>query len=140
MTTGLRPPPAAGARRPEGGQSDERGAKLKSELIPYCARDPEPSQGLDVKDLDDDVKDLQGARKVFRRWFGDDYDTDALDAMLATAAVEKFDDGSDPVWLLIISGPGAAKTETVQSLDGVGATVTSTLTSGRCAAVGDTTA
>ncbi|MGO8771982.1 MAG: ArsR family transcriptional regulator [Mycobacterium sp.] len=129
MTTGLRPPPAAGARRPEGGQSDERGAKLKSELIPYCARDPEPSQGLDVKDLDDDVKDLQGARKVFRRWFGDDYDTDALDAMLATAAVEKFDDGSDPVWLLIISGPGAAKTETVQSLDGVGATVTSTLTS-----------
>ena len=32
-----------------------------------------------------------------------------------------FDDGSDPVWLLIISGPAAAKTETVQALDGTGA-------------------
>ena len=70
---------------------------------------------------------LEEARKVFRRWLGDDYDTDALDAMLAVAAVERFDDGSDPVWLLIISGPGAAKTETVQALDGVGAIVTSSI-------------
>ena len=43
------------------------------------------------------------------------------DAVLATAAVEKLDDGSDPVWLLVICGPGNAKTETVQALDGVGA-------------------
>ena len=40
---------------------------------------------------------------------------------LATAAVEKFDDGSDPVWVLVISGPGAAKTETVQAFVGTGA-------------------
>ena len=65
---------------------------------------------------------------MFHRWLGKDYDTDALDAVLAAAAVEKFDDGSDPVWLLIISGPGAAKTETVQALDGVGAVITSSIT------------
>jgi hypothetical protein len=37
--------------------------------------------------------------------------------------------GGDPLWLLLISGPGAAKTETVQSLSGAGAYVTSTITS-----------
>ena len=58
---------------------------------------------------------------MFRRWLGKDYDTDALDAVLAAAAVECFDDGSDPVWLLVISGPGAAKTETVQAFVGAGA-------------------
>jgi hypothetical protein len=72
---------------------------------------------------------LSDAHTTFRRWFGDDYDTDALDIMLATVAVERFDDGSDPVWLLIISGPGAAKTETVLALDGIGATVTSAIAS-----------
>jgi hypothetical protein len=69
------------------------------------------------------------AHKVFRRWLGDDYDTDALDVMLAVAAVEKFDDHSDLVWLLLVSGPGNAKTETVQSLDGIGAIVTSAISS-----------
>ncbi|WP_324667190.1 Helix-turn-Helix domain-containing protein [Mycobacterium canetti] len=61
---------------------------------------------------------LAEAHDVFRRWLGQDYDTDALDAVLAAAAVERFTDGSDPVWLLIVSGPGAAKTETVQALSG----------------------
>jgi hypothetical protein len=72
---------------------------------------------------------LTEAHATFARWFGDDYDTEALDAMLAAVAVERFDDGSDPLWLLIVSGPGAAKTETVQALDGVGATVTSVIAS-----------
>ena len=71
---------------------------------------------------------LDTAHAVFHRWLGEDYDTDALDAVLAAAAVEKLDDGSDPVWLLIISGPATAKTETVQALDGVGAVVTSAIT------------
>jgi hypothetical protein len=64
---------------------------------------------------------------VFRRWLGADYDTDALHAVLAAAAVERLD--GDPLWLLLVSGSGNAKTETVQALDGIGATVTSTITS-----------
>ena len=71
---------------------------------------------------------LDRAHAVFHRWLGEDYDTDALDAVLAAAAVEKLDDGSDPVWLLVISGPANAKTETVQALDGVGAVITSAIT------------
>lgn len=71
--------------------------------------------------------DLAGTHKVFQSWLGDDYDLDALDAMLATAAVERLD--GDPVWLLIISGSGNAKTETVQALDGIGAIITSTISS-----------
>ena len=73
------------------------------------------------------VLTLRDAHAVFRRWLGDNYDLDALNAMLATVAVERLD--GDPVWLLIISGSGNAKTETVQALDGIGATVTSTITS-----------
>lgn len=72
---------------------------------------------------------LAAAHTVFKHWLGDDYDTDALDAMLATAAVEKFDDGSDPLWLLTVSGSGNAKTETVQSLKGIGAQIVSAVSS-----------
>ncbi len=50
-------------------------------------------------------------------WFGDHYDLDAIDATLAAAAVERLD--GDPVWLLIVSGPGATKTETVITLKGL---------------------
>ncbi|HWS93780.1 MAG TPA: hypothetical protein VN306_15215, partial [Mycobacterium sp.] len=76
-----------------------------------------------------DAISIEQAHKVFQRWLGDDYDTDALDIMLAVAAAEQFNDGSDPIWLLLISGPGAAKTETVQALDGIGATITSSIAS-----------
>jgi hypothetical protein len=63
---------------------------------------------------------------TFRRWLGDDYDLDVLDAVLAVAASERLD--GDPAWLLVVSGPGAAKTETVIALAGAGAHVTSTIT------------
>ncbi|HWT49871.1 MAG TPA: hypothetical protein VN255_15285, partial [Mycobacterium sp.] len=52
-----------------------------------------------------DAISIEQAHKVFQRWLGDDYDTDALDIMLAVAAAEQFNDGSDPIWLLLISGP-----------------------------------
>lgn len=78
------------------------------------------------KHFNDDL-DLAGVHKVFKRWLGKDYDLDALNAMLATAAVERLD--GDPLWLLIISGSGNAKTETVQALDGINATITSTISS-----------
>ncbi len=64
---------------------------------------------------------------MFRRWLGESYDLLALDAVLAAAAVERLD--GDPVWLLIVSGSGNAKTETVSALQGAGAHVTSTITS-----------
>jgi len=74
-----------------------------------------------------DQTSLGDVHDVFAHWLGTDFDLDSLDAMLATAAVEQLD--GDPLWLLLISGSGNAKTETVQSLDGAGALVTSTISS-----------
>jgi hypothetical protein len=62
---------------------------------------------------------LAEVHAVFRRWFGEEYDLDVIDAALATAASKRLT--GDPLWLLVISGPGNAKTETVQSLSGAGA-------------------
>src|SRR5262249_7235838 len=70
---------------------------------------------------------LTDVHRIFKKWFGEDYDTDVIDAVLATAAAELLD--GDPLWLLVISGPGNTKTETVQSLAGAGAHVTSTISS-----------
>jgi hypothetical protein len=77
----------------------------------------EERQSIDIADVHD----------TFREWLGDDYDTEALDAVLAAAACEQLD--GDPPWLLLISGSGNAKTETVVPLAGAGALVTSTITS-----------
>ena len=70
---------------------------------------------------------LAEVHEVFRRWFGDDYDLGTLDAMLAVSASERLP--GDPAWLLIISGPGNTKTETVQATSGLGAHVVSTIVS-----------
>jgi hypothetical protein len=64
---------------------------------------------------------------VFKKWLGEDYDTDVLDAVLATGAASRLT--GDALWLMVISGSGNAKTETVQALGGAGACVTSTITS-----------
>ncbi|MDV9170942.1 hypothetical protein R6V09_12450 [Streptomyces sp. W16] len=69
---------------------------------------------------------LDATHKVFKRWLGEDYDTGALDAVLSVAASEQLT--GDPCWLLVVSGSGAAKTETVMPLSGVGATIVSTIT------------
>lgn len=64
----------------------------------------------------------------YREAFGDGYDLGAVDMALAVAAVEKL--AGDPVWLLIVSGSGAAKTETIMPLGGCdGAVVVSTVSS-----------
>lgn len=68
---------------------------------------------------------LSEVHRVFRRWLGDDYDLDVLDVVLCCAAVERL--SGDPVWLLVVSGSGAAKTETVAALAGAGAHMTSTI-------------
>jgi hypothetical protein len=65
---------------------------------------------------------------VFRRWFGSEYDLDAIDAVLACQAAQQLD--GDPLWLLVIAGSGATKTETVCALEAVpGVTITSTISS-----------
>jgi len=70
---------------------------------------------------------LDQVHTVFRKWLSADYDIGTLDAMLAVAASEKL--LGDPAWLLIISGPGNAKTETVQATSGLGAHIVSTIAS-----------
>lgn len=70
---------------------------------------------------------LAETHAVFARWLGQEYDLGALDAVLAAAAAERLK--GDPLWLLVVSGSGNAKTETVQSLAGAAAVVTSTIAS-----------
>jgi hypothetical protein len=70
---------------------------------------------------------LADVHKKFRHWFGADYDTDVIDAVMAAGAAERL--AGDPPWLLVISGPGNSKTETVQALAGAGALVISTIAS-----------
>jgi hypothetical protein len=70
---------------------------------------------------------LAEVHQVFHHWLGNKYDTDTLNAVLATAAAERL--SGDPLWLLIVSGPGFTKTETVSSLIGAGAHITSTIQS-----------
>jgi hypothetical protein len=62
---------------------------------------------------------LDQVHEVFRKWFGAEYDTDVIDAVACTAAAERL--AGDPLWLLVISGPGNTKTESVSSLSGTGA-------------------
>lgn len=62
---------------------------------------------------------------AYRRWFGDQYDIGALNAVLATAAANQL--GGDPCWLLLVGGSGATKTETIAPLAGAGAIVVSTI-------------
>jgi hypothetical protein len=70
---------------------------------------------------------LQDVHDVFTKWLGEDYDLEVLDAVLASAASERLT--GDPLWTMVLSGSGAAKTETVQCLEGAGAHVVSVVSS-----------
>jgi hypothetical protein len=70
---------------------------------------------------------LDHCHAVFRKWLGEKYDIDTIDAVLAVTAAERL--SGDPVWLMIISGSGNAKTETVQSVSKTGAHIVSTISS-----------
>ncbi|MGI8783376.1 MAG: winged helix-turn-helix domain-containing protein [Acidobacteriota bacterium] len=82
---------------------------------------------LDAGPVEDVGEKLEAARLKFREWLGDEYDIAALDMMLCTLAAERLP--GDPLWLLLISGSGNAKTETVQAAQGSGAIVISTIQS-----------
>ncbi|GGO70669.1 winged helix-turn-helix domain-containing protein [Nonomuraea cavernae] len=68
---------------------------------------------------------LETVRGAYKKWLGDKYDLGALDAVLSAAAAERLE--GDPCWLLVLSGSGAAKTETVMPLEGAGALIVSTI-------------
>ena len=70
---------------------------------------------------------LDAALATFAEWLGDSYDRDAMVAAAAIATCQHLD--GDAPWLLIVSGSGFTKTETVSALAGAGAHVTSTITS-----------
>jgi len=71
---------------------------------------------------------LEECHKVFRKWLGNKYDIDTIDAVIAVAAAERLP--GDPVWLMIVSGSGNAKTETVQATSKIdGARIVSTISS-----------
>jgi hypothetical protein len=70
---------------------------------------------------------LDDVHTTFRDWFGAEYDLAAIDAVMAAVAAERL--GGDPLWLLVVAGSGAAKTETVSAAGGAGALITSTITS-----------
>lgn len=66
---------------------------------------------------------LKAGVSVFRRHLGDAYDRDALRCILAMAAVAQLD--GDPVWGLLVGGPGATKTETLMPLEAFARVVSS---------------
>jgi hypothetical protein len=70
---------------------------------------------------------LTDARTAFRKWLGQSYDLTVFDAVASAAAAERL--GGDPLWLMVVSGSGDAKTEIVRSLEGASAIVTSTISS-----------
>jgi hypothetical protein len=60
---------------------------------------------------------LAELNSTFTKWLGADYDLDAIYLTLAAAAVAKHD--GDPLWVLVVAGSGAGKTEsTVTPLAG----------------------
>jgi hypothetical protein len=71
---------------------------------------------------------LDALHDLFRAWFSQEYDVAAIDVVLATKAAEQLD--GDPLWTLLITGSGNAKTETVNSLSDLpDVIITSTITS-----------
>lgn len=85
-------------------------ARARALGVESRAREPVRASGTVTPDAVHDT---------FHRWLGDEYDDAAVDMVLVTAAVERLD--GDPLWTLLLSGSGNAKTETVQALYDAGA-------------------
>lgn len=68
---------------------------------------------------------LIDAHIVYQRWFGDNYDPDIFNAVLAAHASSYLK--GDPLWLMVVGGSGFGKTETLMSLVAAGAHVVSTI-------------
>ncbi|WP_051334653.1 hypothetical protein [Bradyrhizobium sp. Ai1a-2] len=90
---------------------------------------PEPHRGNEYDGATNQCAErLKHCCEDFTNWFGKKYDLDVLKAELAVCAAEKLP--GDPAWLMIISGSGNAKTETVQATSGLdGVRVVSSISS-----------
>lgn len=87
----------------------------------------EPSNAGSLPLPDAERVTVAEAKATFTRWLGASYDTDAMLACASIAACLYLD--GDTPWLLVVSGSGFTKTETVSALAGMGAHITSTITS-----------
>src|SRR5262245_15836648 len=81
------------------------GAAMRTEAR-ESVREPSKSNGKTLYRIAD-------IHQLFTKYFGADYDMQTADATLAVAAANKLD--GDPPWLMVISGSGNAKTETVNA-------------------------
>jgi hypothetical protein len=105
----------------------EHGDRLQQEIERSWEKaeqndDAEPEPDADKKESEQPApqgppRSLAEAHQTFRKWFGAEYDLGTLNAVLAVVAAEKL--SGDPPWLLLISGPGNAKTETIQAVSGL---------------------
>jgi len=106
----------------------ETGDRLRAEIDRSYAKAQVDSKVVDAVEKEPArPHTLAEVRAVFKRWFGAEYDLGVLDAVLAVVAAEKL--SGDPPWLLIVGGPGNAKTETIQATSRLNACVVSTITS-----------
>jgi hypothetical protein len=112
------------ARHPRVGRAQAEAADLDAVRQRVEARCRRRGPRLPWQDLHVEPITLTEAHRVFRRWLGEDYDKDALDVVLAAAAVEQLDVtrcGAAGVRL------GQRKDRDGAGLDGIGATITSTI-------------
>ena len=70
---------------------------------------------------------LARVHRIFGRWLGREYDFESLDAVLSVAAGERLP--GDPAWLMMVTGSGNAKTETVIAVRLLNAHIVSTISS-----------
>jgi len=70
---------------------------------------------------------LTTVREVYAKWLGPEYDLTVLEVMLAATAAHWLD--GEPCWLMLVGGPGAAKTESMQAIEGAGGRVISQIAS-----------
>ena len=80
----------------------------------------------------------RGVHDTFAYWFGDHFDHQYLDVVLAVALTGLALDG-DPCWLQVVGGAGVGKTEVTSALSDAGCTVVSTI-SGEAALLSGTSA
>jgi hypothetical protein len=112
----------ATAEQDYGQARQQRRRRRANGLDPSPPEPPPPPQPVQVEPCS-----LKECHAVFKKWLGKSYDLDTIDAVMSVAAVERLT--GDPVWLMVISGSGNGKTETVQATSGVGAHIVSTITS-----------